>query len=89
MLNLPQIVTEEEEEMFFKNIAANVKKIRHLKQMSQLETALSIGQQSSGFYASIENHSHGKHFNLTHLFRLSKLFDVPITDFFKESDEII
>jgi len=86
MLNLPQIVTKEEEETFFKNIAANVKKIRRSKQMSQLETALSIGQQSSGFYASIENHSHNKHFNLIHLFRLSKLFGVPIIDFFKEGD---
>jgi hypothetical protein len=51
--------------------------------MSQLEVALSIGHKSSGFYANIENYSHGKHFNLKHLLQLSKLFDVPIEEFFK------
>jgi DNA-binding XRE family transcriptional regulator len=83
MLNLPEIVTKEDEDNFFKNISFNVKRIRKMKKMSQLEVALSIGQQSSGFYASIENYSHGKHFNLRHLLRLSKLFEVPIEEFFK------
>jgi hypothetical protein len=45
--------------------------------------ALSIGQKSSGFYANTENFAHGKHFNLLHLFKLSKLFDIPICEFFK------
>lgn len=86
MLNLPDIVTDEEVDEFFKTISENVKKIRREKEMSQLEVALSIGQKSSGFYANIENYSHGKHFNLYHLFKLSKLFDVPIEDFFKPAN---
>ncbi|MDR0408573.1 MAG: helix-turn-helix domain-containing protein [Campylobacteraceae bacterium] len=85
MFNLPDIVTIEEEKEFFENISRNVKRVRKEKKMSQLETALSIGQQSSGFYASIENYAHGKHFNLKHLLRLSKLFEVPIEEFFKKS----
>lgn len=84
MLNIPDIVTKEEEDAFFRTISNNVKRIRKEKKMSQLEVALCIGQKSSGFYANIENYAHGKHFNLSHLFRLSKLFDVTIEEFFKE-----
>ncbi len=83
MLNNTDIITQEEEETFFKTISSNIKRVRKEKSMSQLEVALSIGHKSSGFYANIENYSHGKHFNLKHLLRLSKLFDVPIEEFFK------
>ncbi|MDR2342088.1 MAG: helix-turn-helix domain-containing protein [Campylobacteraceae bacterium] len=84
MFNLPDIVTPDEEREFFENISRNVKKIRKEKKINQLETALSIGQKSSGFYASIENYAHKKYFNLKHLLRLSKLFEVPIEEFFKK-----
>ncbi|MFA5427505.1 MAG: helix-turn-helix transcriptional regulator [Sulfurimonas sp.] len=83
MLNIPEIVTEDEIENFFEVISCNVKRIRNEKGLSQLEVALSIGQKSSGFYANTENYKHGKHFNLIHLLKLSKLFDVPIEEFFK------
>lgn len=86
MLNIPDIVSEEESEDFFRTISHNVKRIRNEKGISQLEVALSIGQKSSGFYANTENYKHGKHFNLLHLFKLSKLFDVDISEFFKPVD---
>ncbi|WP_103569245.1 helix-turn-helix domain-containing protein [Campylobacter concisus] len=84
MLNLPQIVSKEEEEEFLKNVANNVKRIRQEKGFSQLETALSIGQASNGFYANMENFTDNKRFNILHLFKLSKLFNCDIADFFKE-----
>jgi transcriptional regulator with XRE-family HTH domain len=83
VFNIPDIVNDEEKEEFFKTISYNVKKLRIEKGISQLEVALSIGQKSSGFYANTENYKHGKHFNLLHLFKLSKLFDVDISEFFK------
>ena len=83
MINMPEIVTEEEIEIFFETISYNVKRLRNEKELSQLEVALSIGQKSSGFYANTENYKHGKHFNLLHLMKLSKLFEVPIEEFFK------
>ena len=83
VLNIPDIVSEEESEEFFRTISYNVKRIRNKRGISQLEVALSIGQKSSGFYANTENFKHGKHFNLLHLFKLSKLFDVDISEFFK------
>ena len=84
MLNIPNIVTEEEEDAFFRTISMNVKRLRKEKKMSQLEVSLSTGQKAPGFYANIENYVHEKHFNLSHLFRLSKLFDASIEELFKE-----
>jgi transcriptional regulator with XRE-family HTH domain len=83
MFELPQITAEEENEKFFALVTSNVKKIRNSKGISQLETALSISQAGGGFYANMENNAHGKHFNLLHLFKLSKLFKCDISEFFK------
>ncbi|QQF52183.1 helix-turn-helix transcriptional regulator [Campylobacter fetus] len=87
MLNLPEVTTEQENEEFFDLVAKNIKEIRQNLGLSQLETALSIGQASSGFYANMENNAHGKHFNLLHLFKLSKLFNCDICDFFKVKED--
>ena len=83
MFNIPDIVNEEEIDLFHKNICDNIKKIRKERKLSQLEVALTIGQKSSGFYSHMENYKHKKHFNLTHLLKLSILFDVDVCEFFK------
>ena len=78
MFDLPQIVEKEELDTFHRNISNNVKEIRQKRKMSQIEVALSIGQRSSGFYANAENYAHGKHFNIEHIYKLSKLFEVDM-----------
>lgn len=83
MLNLPEIVSEAQIVAFFETISYNVKRLQKERGLSQLEVALSIGQKAVGFYASIENYRHGKHFNLLHLFKLSVLFEVEMSEFFK------
>jgi transcriptional regulator with XRE-family HTH domain len=83
MLSFSNIIKEEEEIAFFLTLCHNIKAIRKKRKMSQLDVALALGHKSSGFYANLENYAHGKHFNLKHLLRLSKLFDVPIEAFFK------
>lgn len=88
LLDIPDIISEAEADDFFRTVSMNVKRIRQEKGMSQLEVALSIGQKSSGFYANAENFAHGKHFNLLHLLKLSKLFGVPIEEFFKPMETI-
>lgn len=81
MFNIPDIVTDEQIDLFHKKVCNNIKRIRQEKKMSQLEVSLSIGQKSSGFYSNMENYRHKKHFNLTHLYKLSTLFNVPINKF--------
>lgn len=88
MLNLPQITTPEQDDKFLKLVANNVKRIRQEKGLSQLETALSIGHATNGFYANMENFSGKKHFNLLHLYRLSKLFECDICEFFRDYEKI-
>ena len=83
ILNLPEIVTKDEIDEYFSTISFNVKKIRKEKGLSQLEVALSIGQKSSGYFANTENYAHSKKFNLEHLLKLSKLFNVDVCVFFE------
>lgn len=87
MIELPRITSKEEDRIFLQTVANNVKRIRLIRGLSQLETALSIGQKSQGFYACMENGINDKHFNLLHLFKLSRLFEVDIKEFFIEKDQ--
>ena len=86
LLILPEITMDAQNERFY-TMALNTKRMGRERNLSQLETALSIGQASGGFYANMENNAHGKHFNLLHLFKLSKLFNCDINEFFKEISE--
>lgn len=86
MLNLPEIANEEEINEFKQAISDNVKRIRQEKKFSQLEVALSIGQKSSGFYANAENNSHDKHFNLVHLYKIAKLFEVDVCKLLEQEE---
>jgi transcriptional regulator with XRE-family HTH domain len=83
MLPTLDIADEKEIDAFFDKIAQNIKRIRKEKKLSQLEVALSIGQSSSGFYANAENNAHDKHFNLIHLYKIAKLFEVDISELVK------
>jgi transcriptional regulator with XRE-family HTH domain len=66
----------------YKIIGENVKKKRIQKGYSQLELALEIGIKSVAFYSNCENVRYGKHFNLEHLYKLSKALDTDICEFF-------
>ena len=68
---------------FYKIIANNVKRIRKEKGYTQLDLALEIDISSVAFYSNCENLRYNKHFNLEHLYKLSKVLDVDICEFFK------
>ena len=69
---------------FYKQIAFNIKKLRLKKGYSQLDLALEIGISSVAFYSNCENVRYNKHFNLEHLYKLSKVLDVDICEFFND-----
>lgn len=75
--------TDEEIKVFYKKISNNVKKIRLEKNLSQEKLALDIGVKSIAFYSNCENNKYKKHFNLEHLYKISKSLDIPIEEFFK------
>lgn len=77
-------IDKEEIGYLYKLIGKNVKKIREKKAKSQLDLALSIGHLSAGFIGKAEICIHKKHFNIEHLYKISKTLDVNICEFFKD-----
>jgi len=65
------------------NIGKNVAKYRKIKKMSQLDLSLALGHRSVSIVASAERFYKGKHFNIEHLLKISKILDVPISSFFE------
>ena len=68
---------------FYKKIGENIKKKRIEKGYSQLDLALEIGIKSIVFYSNCKNLRYGKHFNLEHLYKISKVLNINSSEFFK------
>jgi len=74
--------TDDEIQNFYKQISKKVKLLRKEKNIKQLDLALEIGIKSVAFYSNCENNKYGKHFNLEHLYKISKALKIDIKDFF-------
>ena len=70
-------VKENELNMFYQKIGKNVAKYRQIKNLSQLELAHGIDHKSTTII-SLAEISKTKHFNLEHLYKISKFLDVDI-----------
>ena len=70
-------------DIFYKNIANNVKKIRKQKGITQLDLALTIGHKSVSTIGKIEASLENKHYNLEHLYKIAKVLEVDISEFLK------
>lgn len=68
--------SEEEIHEFYKKLSKTIKRKRIEKNMKQLDVALEIGIKSVAFYSNCENLKYGKHFNIEHVFKLAKLFEI-------------
>ena len=77
-----EIMNDEIEEQY-KLISQNIKRIRMSKNKTQENIALSMGFTTATFYTNAENNRQGKHFNLEHIIKISKILDVPIYKFFE------
>ncbi|RXJ98951.1 transcriptional regulator [Arcobacter sp. CECT 8989] len=73
--------TKEEINNFYQTISSKVKRYRLEKGLSQQELALEIGIKSIAFYSNCENNKNDKHFNLEHLYKISKALKTPIESF--------
>ena len=77
-------ISEEEIYEFYKTISKNVKEARSAVNMSQLELSLKLGIKSIAFYSNCENLRYNKHFNLEHIYKISKALDVDICELIKK-----
>ncbi|WP_419769480.1 MAG: helix-turn-helix domain-containing protein [Candidatus Marinarcus sp.] len=75
--------SESEIRDFYVKISKNIRRNRLEKGMKQLEVALEIGITSVAFYSNCENMKYGKHFNLEHIYKLAKLFNIDPGDLLK------
>ncbi|MBE0496065.1 MAG: helix-turn-helix transcriptional regulator [Campylobacterales bacterium] len=83
LLKIVTSASEEEVAQFYQCVGKNVKRLRKKLGISQLELALLIGHGSAAFLANSENCARGQHFNLEHLFKISKVMEVNMGEFFK------
>jgi len=65
-------------------IANNVKIIRKIKKITQLDLALSIGHKSMSSIGKIEAGLENKHYNIEQLYKISKVLEVDICEFFQQ-----
>lgn len=79
-------IEKEEIEILYRLIGKNVKRIRENKGKSQLDLALSIGHSSAGFVGKAEICIHNKHFNIEHLYKISKVLEIDICEFLKQTE---
>jgi len=75
--------SEKEVQNFYRRIAYNVQRIRKMKKITQLDLALTIGHKSVSTIAKIEAGLENKHYNIEHLYKIAKVLEVDICDFFK------
>jgi len=71
-------------EELYKRIGKNVAKFRKVRGLSQLALSLEMDYKSISIVSSAEICYNGKHFNLEHLLKISKILEVDICDFFQE-----
>ncbi|QKG29127.1 helix-turn-helix transcriptional regulator [Campylobacter sp. RM16187] len=73
---------------FYKKVSKRIRFLREEKNISQLDLALEIGIKSVAFYSNCENNRYNKHFNLEHIYKISKALKIDIEDIFKDIKHI-
>ncbi len=73
----------------YKNFLRTVSKLVRQKRIREGKTVEDIAydaleHNSTSFYNSAENLTHGKHFNLKHLFFIAKYYDCDVQEFFND-----
>ena len=76
-------LTQEDVRLIYKKIGQKVKDLRNKNGVSQLDLALAIGFKSVSSVAKAESMLENKHFNIEHLYKISKAFNINMKYFFE------
>ncbi len=82
-INSTEEISDEEVEAFLDTVSRNIERLREQKGMSKLDVSRKMGFMYPDHYSRMELRGNGKHFNLGHLYKLSMIFDVDISEFFR------
>jgi len=80
--------TKKEIEDFYIYIGKKVKEERIKKKMTQLDLSLAMGYKSVSLVSAAEVANNGKHFNLEHLYKISKVLGISLCVLIPEESEI-
>lgn len=82
VLNMEEPInfTDEELLLMYKTIGKKVKKYREENGMSQLQLSHAMGYSSVSLVSAAELANAGKHFNIEHLYKISKILNVKLSD---------
>jgi transcriptional regulator with XRE-family HTH domain len=78
--------TEDELALFRKQIGRNVANIRKSKGFSQLDLSHIMGYSSVSLVSGAEIGFNNTKFSIDHLYKISKVLNVDICEFFKQSE---
>ena len=78
-------ISEEEIDLLYKRIGANVKKRREAKGLTQLQLALKMNLKSVGLISQGELYLKKQHFNIKHLYQIAYILECNIEDFFQST----
>lgn len=67
----------------YKAIGKNVKRFREKQGMSQLQLSHAMGYSSVSLVSAAELANDGKHFNLEHMYKISKILDIKLSTLVK------
>ncbi len=77
---------EENPDIFLDEIVKNVKNERKKRNISQLKLANILDFSSPNYIAKIETRKHNVSYNLTHLCKIAKEFDLEVVDFLPKKE---
>ena len=73
-------VTKSKMQNIYKQIGANVKRVRKQKGLSQLELSLAIGHKAVGTVSMAEICINNKHFNIEHLYKIADVLEIDVKE---------
>lgn len=71
---------ELESEQFLDIVSKNIERIRENKGMTKLDVSRQLGFMAPDHYSRMELRANQKHFNLKHIYKLSKIFDIEVCE---------
>ncbi|MDO9267451.1 MAG: helix-turn-helix transcriptional regulator [Sulfurimonas sp.] len=77
--------SKEELEDIHRRIGFAVKKYREYKGFTQLDLSLEMGNKSVSLVSAAELFTNKKRFNIGHLYKISKILNIPMASFFEET----
>jgi len=77
-------IESDEIEGFYRAVSQRIRRLREERSISQLDLALEIGIRSVAFYSNCECCRYGKHFNLEHIYKISRALNVSMSEIFAD-----